>query len=372
MTIANRPLFKHIRNHYALFAELASCRTGFISQMGFEDYSFHKTPPFITKDGMRLSIEPERSIVLTNYHAGAGVKSVLQAQLSGFYLLEGSDIGFRYPTAAIASADAPYIKRFRSEYFHRVDETRDICRPINLSYGVKSRGKGDNREEYEVWVPEDYLSSDPTPLFIEKYAKDIQTPVLDFVREDPIVHGWMGVKRCAFEGIYHDPLVLGDIIICLAFSLDAYNIGARPDLSLSNVTNSSIACGGAEIEWEVIGYFCPTGEHPSHDQIWQAINFVITAVSEPLETSYSAHIVPTTESKTERILSAIANAQVSQQEIIELDLKPWEFLQTQSTYRKKQHDTSRSVNLLGRLNRLFYHPELPLPSLKELHYLAAL
>ena len=371
VTAENRPLFKYIRDHCTLFTELSNVRKDFVEQLGLQNYHFHKTPKLITEAGKRLSIEPERSIVLKHYKAAVGVKSILNSSLPGFSLVTGSDIGFRYPTAAIAGSDAPYIKRFRSEYFHRVDETRDICRPINLSYGIKSRGKGDNREEYEVWIPQQDLKLDPSPLFIDKYAKDIPHCVLEFASEPPLVHGWMGVKRCAFEGVYQNKAEFGDIAVCLALSLDAYNIGARPDLSFSDITKSSIAYGGAEVEWEVMGYFCPQDSSPSHDEIWDAINFTIEAVSTPLETAFQRHIVATKESKTERILSTIANANVSIQDIAQLNLKPWEFLQTESAYRKKQHDNKRSVNLLGRLNRLFYNPELPLPSLKELHYLAA-
>jgi hypothetical protein len=181
----------------------------------------------------------------------------------------------------------------------------------------------------------------------------------------------MGVKRCAFEGIYQHPS-LGDIAIVLALSLDAYNIGARPDLAYSMVSKSSIAYGGAEFEWEVLGYYCPRGFHPSHDQIWHAINTSIDAISEPLESVFLKNIMPSNESKTERILSAIAAVDITTDEIKNLNLKPWEFLQTQSEYRRKTQDNSRSVNLLGRLNRLFYNSDLPLPSLRELHHLAAL
>lgn len=368
---ADRPLFKHIRNHQTLFAELANVRNQHAKQLSEHEYVFHKTPKFVTAQGKHLSIEPERSVVLNNYKAAAGVKSVLSTQLAGFSLVPGSDIGFRYPTAAIAGQEAPYIKRFRSEYFHRVDEDRDICRPLNLSYGIKSRGKSDNREEYEVWVPQDQLNADPSPLFINKYGNDLPSEVLAFANQAPLVHGWMGVKRCAFEGVYQNPSIIGDIAVCLALSLDAYNIGARPDLSFSKTTQSSIAYGGAELEWEVMGYYSPKGTTLSHDQIWQAIDHSIDAISAPLEQAFANNIIPSNESKTERILSAIANAGITTQDIQELNLKPWEFLQTQSEYRKKLHDDSRSVNLLGRLNRLFYNPELPLPSLKELHYLAA-
>jgi hypothetical protein len=365
-----RPLFKYIRNHTALFAELAQIRNQFSQQlnMGFDE--FHKTPKLVTSDGRRLSIEPERSIVLNGYRAAKGVKSILEKNLPGFHLVANSDIGFRYPTAALAGLNAPYIKRFRSEYFHRVDEGRDICRPINLSIGIKSRGKSDNREEYEVWLPEHDVKLDPSSLFINKYAEDLPDSVRTFAAQAPLVHGWMGVKRCAFEGIYYNKAAFGDIAIILALSLDAYNIGANPDLSFSKQVGSSIAYGGAEVEWEVMGYFAPKQAHIEHDQIWAAIDYSLQAVSEPLETAFSEFILPTKESKTERILNAIAASGVTEEHIAELDLKPWEFLETLSPVRKKHNDESKSVNLLGRLNRLFYHSEMPLPSLKELHFLA--
>ncbi len=372
MNATKRPLFKHIRDHDALFKELGSIRNQFVAGLGLGDYAFHKTPKLINENGARLSIEPERSIVLDSYRAATGFKSVLSRSLSGFHVIEKSDIGFRYPTAALAGNDAPYIKRFRSEYFHRTDEARDICRPINLSFGIKSRGKADNREEYEVWLPESSIKRDPAPLLIDKYGHDLPSSVLEFAREEPLVHGWMGVKRCAFEGIFIDPHNMGDLVISIALSLDAYNIGAKPDLSYSDVTKSSLAYGGAELEWEVLGYYCPIGEEPNHDQIWQAINHAIESLCAPLEDAYQHNLVQCNESKTERILAAISDIGNTPKDIQQFNLKPWEFLQTESEYRRKPKDVRRSVNLLGRLNRLFYNPENPLPSLRELHYIAAL
>ena len=49
------------------------------------------------------------------------------------------------------------------------------------------------------------------------------------------------------------------------------------------------------------------------------------------------------------------------------NLQPWEFMRTESAHRMKAHDPSRSVNLLGRLNRLFYQPEQQLPSINWMH-----
>jgi hypothetical protein len=119
-----------------------------------------------------------------------------------------------------------------------------------------------------------------------------------------------------------------------------------------------------------MGYYSPKSTKIEHDQIWAAINKTLHAISGPLEEAFNAYILPTNESKTERILSAIAQAGVTNEQIIDLNLKPWEFLETLSPMRKKTHDETRSVNLLGRLNRLFYHQDRPLPSLKELHFLA--
>ncbi len=365
-----RPLFKHIRNHTALFAELAGIRDQVALSLNPHFQAFHKTPKFVTPQGNRLTIEPERSIVLQDYRQGRGLKSILNNDIPGLSIVPNSEIGFRYPTAALAGLDAPYIKRFRSEYFHRVDEKRDICRPINLTYGIKSRGKDDNREEYEVWIPEQDVKLDPSPLFINKYAEDLPDGIREFAALPPVVHGWMGVKRCAFEALYQNPQRFGDMAICVSLSLDAYNIGAKPDLSLDTAIGSSIARGGAEIEWEVLGFYTPTGMHVEHDHIWEAIHTTLQAIFEPLATQLDQFIVATEESKTERILSTINEAGVSNDDIMQLDLKPWEFLETHSASRTKRHDPSRNVNLLGRLNRLFYHTEVALPSLKELHFLA--
>jgi hypothetical protein len=366
----HRPLFKHIRDHDALFSELALLRNAYAEAIGLVDYGYHKTPKFITADGRRLTIEPERSIVVSDYKALRGIKTILQQAIPGFNLVNKSDIGFRYPTAAIAGPEAPFIKRFRSEFFHRMGEDRKICRPINLSYGIKSRGKGDNRQEYEVWVPNENLDQDPSPLFIEKYGEDLPGDVGDFASLPVVVYGWMGVKRAAFEGIYINNAKMGDIAVNIGLSVDAYNIGAKPDLSYSSLAGSSIAVSNAELEWEVMGYYSPKGGQYSHDEIWSAINHTIEAIAAPLGDIYQTYIIPLNESKTERILSAVAE-QISLQQIRDWDLKPWEFLQTASEHRRKAHDDSRTVNLLGRLNRLFYQEERPLPSLQEMHDLIA-
>jgi hypothetical protein len=367
----HRPLFKHIRNHDTLFSELAMARNSYAQSLGLTDYVYHKTPKFITADGRRLTIEPERSLIVENYQTFKGVKHILQREIPGFYIVNNSDIGFRYPTAAIAGQDAPFIKRFRSEFFHKVDEDRNICRPLNLSYGIKSRGKGDNRQEYEVWVPDDLVHLDPTPLFIAQYGEDLPDEVREFASLDPVVHGWMGVKRAAFEAIYLDKKHMGDIAINIGLSVDAYNIGAMPDLSYSPLIGSSIAVGNAELEWEVMGYYAPKGAHPDHDQIWSAINHAIEAVGTATSDTYNKVAIATLESKTERILSAIQGQQISTEQVLHWNLKPWEFLQDASIHRRKSHDPSRSVNLLGRLNRLFYQESFKLPSLKEIHDLIA-
>ena len=113
----HRPLFKHIRNHDTLFSELAMARNSYAQSLGLNDHAYHKTPKFITADGQRLTIEPERSLIVTNYKTFVGVKNILQRQIPGFYIVNNSDIGFRYPTAAIAGLDAPFIKRFPLNFF---------------------------------------------------------------------------------------------------------------------------------------------------------------------------------------------------------------------------------------------------------------
>jgi hypothetical protein len=212
---------------------------------------------------------------------------------------------------------------------------------------------------------------DPTPLFIDKYGEDLPDDVRDFAAQEPIVHGWMGVKRGAFEAIYLDKKNMDDIAINIGLSVDAYNIGAMPDLSYSPLAGSSIAVGNAELEWEVMGYFAPKGVHPDHDQVWAAINYAIESIGVPVSDIYSKVAIATSESKTERILSCMQDQQICSQQILQWDLKPWEFLQSQSAHRRKAHDQSRTVNLLGRLNRLFYQEEFRLPSLLEIHDLVA-
>ena len=82
-------------------------------------------------------------------------------------------------------------------------------------------------------------------------------------------------------------------------------------------------------------------------------------------------VIATSESKTLRILSAIQGQQIPKEQVLQWNLKPWEFLQDASIYRRKSHDPSRPVNLLGRLNRLFYQEFFKLPSFKETHDLIA-
>ena len=361
-----RPLFKHIRNHTALFSELHRYRDLAVEAQGLKNYVFNKTPKFIAADGSRLTIEPERSIVMPNVHHFKGVRSKLANAIPGLSMVEHSEIGYRYPTAALAGLDAPFIKRMRSEYFHKVDEDRSICRPVNLSYGIKSRGKGDNRQEYEVWMPEEAPDQSPLPLLIDRYGEDLPHDVREFVEQPSRVHGWMGVKRAAFEALYQNPDVCGDLVICVALSVDTYNIGARPDLSFSPEAESSIAVSNAELEWEVEGYYAPRNAAFDHDAVWAAITHTLEAVNAPLRDMYGNDIIPLTESKTERILSTIKALGVTREEIDELDLQPWEFLATESD-RLKGHDPSRTVNLLGRLNRLFYQPDRQLPSLNWMH-----
>lgn len=120
-----------------------------------------------------------------------------------------------------------------------------------------------------------------------------------------------------------------------------------------------------------MGYYAPQGSQNSHDQIWAAINHSIEAVSAPATEKYLNVAIPTTESKTERILSTIKAQNISSEQIQELNLKPWEFLKAESSERRKSHDPSRTINLLGRLNRLFYQDDYQLPSLKAIHDLIA-
>ncbi|MDU0353100.1 hypothetical protein RS130_03390 [Paraglaciecola aquimarina] len=367
----HRPLFQYIKNHDVLFTELAIIRNSFVESLGLNDFTYHKTPKFISADGSRLTIEPERSIVVESYQTLLGVKNILESEIQGLYIVNNSDIGFRYPTAAIAGLDAPFIKRFRSEYFHEDSEDRNICRPINLSYGIKSRGKADNRQEYEIWVPDEALNQDTSALFIDKYGEDLPDDIRQFATQPAVVHGWMGVKRAAFEAIYLDKKNMGDIAIVIGLSVDAYNIGANPDLSYSEQIGSSVALQNAELEWEIMGYYAPQGVQVEHDQIWQAINHGIEAVSQPINSLYQKQILPCNESKTERILSTIQQLGVTTEQIEHWDLKPSEFLQTVSPNRQKAHDPSRSVNLLGRLNRLFYQENYKLPSLSDIHELIA-
>lgn len=366
-----RPLFKHIRNHDSLFKELSKVRNSYAQSLGLVNFQYHKVPQYILANGSKLTIEPERSLVVPDYKMLKGAKNILEKVVPGFYIINNSDIGFRYPTAAIAGSQAPFIKRFRSEYFHKLGEDRRICRPLNLSYGIKSRGKGDNRQEYEVWVPDQSLHLDPSQLFIEKYGKELPNDILSFAKQTPIVHGWMGVKRSAFEAIYINKKAMGDIAVIIGLSADVYNIGAQPDLSFSPQLGSSIALGNAELEWEVMGYYAPEDGQYSHDEIWSAINYSIEAIGNPLSEHYAKVAIETTESKTERILSTIKAQGVTDEQITRQNLKPWEFLESESSVRRKAHDPLRPINLLGRLNRLFYQEDYKLPSLKEIHDLIA-
>lgn len=365
----SRPLLNYKRDHKTLFLENARLRDEAVKALGFNDYCFHKTPKFITDEGERLTIEPERSIIIPHYEVMTGVIPLLKNSIAGFSVVENSESGFRYPTAALAGQNAPFIKRMRSEYFHKTDEDRSICRPVNLSYGIKSRGKADNRLEYEVWIPDSQIGLTPLPLMIEKYGEDLPRSIRDFISQPSCVYGWMGVKRAAFDAFFH--CTDTELVMCLSLSLDAYNVGARPDLAFAPQVESSIALSQAEFEWEVLGYYAPIGApigiESNQEMIWSSIHNALEAVSHPLQSTLKAFIVPSNESKTERILSVVASHGVTSNEIAQLNLQPQEFLQTSSESRAKRHDSKRPVNLLGRLNRLFYQPEHILPSLQTLH-----
>lgn len=362
----NRPLFKHIRDHSVLFVEMAKIRDNAAATLGLVGHEFHKTPKFIAPNGQRLNIEPERSVIAPSVHVLAGIKSLLSQHIPSLSHVPQSEIGYRYPTAALAGPDAPFIKRLRSEYFHRVDEDRSICRPVNLSFGIKSRGKEDNRQEYEVWLPKDDPTQDPTSLFIDKFGEDLPDDVRHFIQQPSQVYGWMGVKRAAFESLY-TPSHLPDVTICVGFSVDAYNIGARPDLSFAPEVDSSIAVSNAELEWEVMGYYAKTGAQIEHDDIWAAINETLCVIGDTVEQLLGSQLIPSNESKTERILSTVLGMGITERDIEAMALQPIEFLQTESHRRVKAHDPSRTVNFLGRLNRLFYQPEHLLPPINEIH-----
>lgn len=366
-----RPLLKHIRDHETLFMEISRLRSLAVEQLGLKGYTFFKTPKYISENGERLTIEPERSIILPDFRLMKGLKETLVSQIPGLTLVEHSECGYRYPTAALAGLDAPFIKRLRSEYFHRIDEDRSICRPVNLSFGIKSRGKADNRLEYEVWVPDDQLDESSVPLLVNKYGEDLPDDIRQFAQQEPLIHGWMGVKRAAFEALYHNPTKMGDLVMCVGMSVDAYNIGAKPDLSYSPMAEGSIALSNAECEWEIMGYYAPQGTHFSHDHLWSAIDHTLDAIGGPLNDHFARDIIPLMQSKTERILATVLSSGTTTDDITALNLRPWEFLQTSSEHRVKPQDEKRKVNFLGRLNRLFYQPEHQLPSIESLHDLIA-
>ena len=358
---------EHINDHDALFKVLANVRNNFLAAT-LPGQEFHKLPPLQLPDGRELAIEPERSIILPRYQVMEGIKNHLEQNIPGFRIVKNSECGFRYPTAAIAGPDAPFIKRFRSDLFYE-DLERKIYVPKHMSYGVKSRGKGDNRLEYEVDVDENRLDEDPSQLFIGKYGDDLPSNVLGFTKLEPIVHGWMCVKRAAFDAIYTNKAELGDISVVVSMSVDAFNIGAKPDLSFHDEVGSSIAVQNAELEWEGMGYITPKGYTPSNAEIWDAMNKVVPAIGDAVEDMYSSIIIPSDESKTERILSTVFNHGATAESIAEMNLKPWEFLQTESTHRKKTHAPEQYVNFLGRLNRQFYQQAHNLPDIHDLHAL---
>lgn len=75
--MTQRPLLRHIRDHKALFLEIARLRDRAVGELGLTNYEFHKTPKFISSTGERLTIEPERSIILPTTDLLRGVKSKL-------------------------------------------------------------------------------------------------------------------------------------------------------------------------------------------------------------------------------------------------------------------------------------------------------
>ena len=138
---------------------------------------------------------------------------------------------------------------------------------------------------------------------------------------------------------------------------------ARPDLSFAPEIDSSIALSQAEFEWEVLGYYAPHDTEMKQDSIWQSIDAALEAISEPLEAHFSSLLSLLMKVKR-TILSVIKHSGVSFEEIAQMNLQQ-EFMRMRVSTLKSR--PSRSVNLLGRLNRLFYQPEHIIPSLQELH-----
>ena len=52
--MTQRPLLRHIRDHKALFLEIARLRDRAVGELGLTNYEFHKTPKFISSTGERL------------------------------------------------------------------------------------------------------------------------------------------------------------------------------------------------------------------------------------------------------------------------------------------------------------------------------
>ena len=46
--MTQRPLLRHIRDHKALFLEIARLRDRAVGDLGLTNYEFHKTPKFIS------------------------------------------------------------------------------------------------------------------------------------------------------------------------------------------------------------------------------------------------------------------------------------------------------------------------------------
>ena len=132
---------------------------------------------------------------------------------------------------------------------------------------------------------------------------------------------------------------------------------------------SSIAVNNAELELELelMGYYATKDTHPVQDLICSTINHAIEAEGRAVSGKYDKVAIPSRESKTERTLSCIQGQHISTEQVLQWNLKPWEFLQAASIHRRKSHDPSRPVNLLGRLNRLYYQESFTLASLKKLH-----
>ncbi len=341
--------------HRERMQRVNSLTSKFIRSSSKGTYHPFDIPKFETDDGRFLTIEPEYSVVYPHITFLTGAYHALSV-IPGLKIVPKSRRDFTYPTASLSALDDPYIMRCKSNYFTgpRMDSLKT---PKMASLGIKSRGKQVDRLEYEVAIADSLRYDDPRRLFEMEFGNHLPEDVAQYAATHKTLWGWMAVQRAGFEAIYSNPDVIGDNIVALAGSFDAYNIGARPDLK--PLEGRILGSTGAEMEMEAHKVFS-RDPNISDKEKWRVINATMDIIHGHMQTISPAFIVPTNQNKTERITHQTATL-LTEDEVRAIGLKPSDFISTSQSKKGRPY-----FDRMCALNELFNR----LPGPRQIHRIA--